>query len=151
MQRRGLHYAGPFFIMHMHHAYAKCICKVQNKKEKYMDMNTYQATALSTASYKDDDQALLCTTAGLQGELGEAMEALKKYIREDDEKAGMPPIEAFKKFQSTTVKELGDLMWYIAVYAWIWDITLEDICTHNVSKLSDRVKRGVLHGSGDER
>ncbi len=116
-----------------------------------MNVDEYQAAALSTADYKDDDQALMCAITGMPGELGEAMEALKKYVREDDEKAGMSPINAFRKFQAKTVFELGDLMWYIAVYSHIWDIRLSDILDANVAKLSSRAQRGVLHSSGDHR
>ena len=116
-----------------------------------MTIDEYQKAVLTTALYKDDDQAFLCSVTGMQGELGEIMEALKKYTREDDEKAGMSPIDAYFKFKTATTLELGDLLWYIALYAHLWNISLGDVLDSNISKLSSRAQRGVLHGSGNHR
>ena len=48
-------------------------------------------------------------------------------------------------------KELGDVMWYVAVLADHFSLSLDDIAEHNISKLADRQARGVLSGSGDNR
>lgn len=116
-----------------------------------MTFNEYAIEAKKTVAYKDDDQALDCVIAGLAGELGETLELWKKYRREDYKSEGISDIDAFRKFQKDTEKELGDLLWYITIYAHLWNIDMEDVAMTNVKKLRDRLDRGVLHASGNER
>ena len=47
--------------------------------------------------------------------------------------------------------ELGDVLWYIAVFAHHLGVPLEDVAQHNVDKLQSRKQRGKLQGSGDNR
>ena len=114
-----------------------------------MNFTDYQEHATSTADFDDDDQALDCVLAGLTGELGEMMEAWKKYRRGDDVKAGMSEIGAFRKFKAKTILEAGDVLWYLSMYLYLWDIDLERVALMNLNKLSERQANGVLHGSGD--
>ena len=48
-------------------------------------------------------------------------------------------------------KELGDVLWYLAVLAKDLGLSLDDIARHNIEKLHDRKGRGVVHGKGDTR
>ena len=48
-------------------------------------------------------------------------------------------------------KELGDVLWYLAMVAVEFNIALSSVAEHNLSKLKDRSDRGVLQGSGDNR
>ena len=48
-------------------------------------------------------------------------------------------------------KELGDVLWYLAVFADNLGLKLDDIARHNLQKLADRYKRGTLKGAGDNR
>ena len=48
-------------------------------------------------------------------------------------------------------KELGDVLWYVAVLADYLDLSLDDIATANLAKLASRQERGVLGGNGDNR
>ena len=48
-------------------------------------------------------------------------------------------------------KELGDVLWYVAVLADYLDLSLDDIATANLAKLACRQGRGVLGGTGDDR
>ena len=49
------------------------------------------------------------------------------------------------------IKEIGDVLWYIASIAVDLDSSLEEVAEVNVSKLASRAERGVIHGSGDDR
>ena len=77
---------------------------------------------------------------GLVGEAGERAEKLKKSLRDGAvlDKEGM-------------IKELGDVLFYVAACANFYGSTLEKVANLNMKKLNSRKKRGVLQGSGDNR
>jgi len=79
-------------------------------------------------------------TLGLVGEAGEVAEKLKKSIRDYNklDKEGM-------------LKELGDVLFYVAALANFYGGTLQTIAEQNTEKLNSRQERGVLRGSGDNR
>ena len=116
-----------------------------------MDFSEYQQKALATAAYDDDDQAFNCIFAGMMGELGELAEKWKKYKRNDDVKAGMSEIDAYRKFIAGTISEAGDLLWYLAMYLYLFDIDMDKVALTNLNKLRQRAESGVLHASGDDR
>lgn len=76
---------------------------------------------------------------GLCGESGEVAEHLKKRIRD-----GHLDLAAVKK-------ELGDVLWYVAVLANELGLTLGDVANTNVLKLAKRQMENKLKGSGSER
>lgn len=78
---------------------------------------------------------------GIDGEAGELAEKYKKSLRNSDEYYNV----------DDTVKELGDILWYIALLADELGVTLEEIADKNLAKLEDRKEREVLAGSGDNR
>ena len=47
--------------------------------------------------------------------------------------------------------ELGDVMWYVANLSEVIGYRLSDIAQMNIDKIEGRVKRGTLHGAGDNR
>ena len=49
------------------------------------------------------------------------------------------------------MKELGDVMWYLAEACTQLNVTMQDVAEMNIEKLADRQRRGVIGGSGDER
>lgn len=49
------------------------------------------------------------------------------------------------------LKELGDVLWGCAEVATLLDADLSEVMLANIVKLTDRKKRGVIHGSGDNR
>jgi len=49
------------------------------------------------------------------------------------------------------VKELGDVMWYLAGIARYLDVDLSEVAEGNIEKLASRKQRGVISGSGDNR
>lgn len=108
-----------------------------------MQMNQYQQQALRTARPKDAPNELMHLLLGLVGESGEIAEKVKKVIRDDS--------SDFSKLDELFEKELGDVLWHIAVLAAYFDIPLEKIAQQNIDKLASRLERGVIGGSGDNR
>ncbi len=109
-----------------------------------MNMNEYQNFAMRTARDSKKVDELFHLVLGLVGETGEIAEKFKKLVRDHD--------TDLKKLDTIDMKkELGDILWYIAVLAEFLGITLEDIADTNVKKLASRLERGVIGGSGDNR
>jgi NTP pyrophosphatase (non-canonical NTP hydrolase) len=119
----------------------------QEKKQKMKEpvdytFKQYQEDAQKTAIY-NEGLRVIYPTMGL-GEVGEVQGKIKKVFRDKE-----------GKFDETTKKEigkeLGDVLWYLAVLARDLDLDLETIAKENVAKLKSRQERGVLGGSGDNR
>ena len=103
-----------------------------------MDFETYKEWTRTTAVYpKDIEEQYL--VMGLANEVGEFLGKCKKELRGDgvtlEDKIG----------------ELGDVMWYIARLFDHYDLKLRDVLHQNFVKLTDRKKRGVIKGDGDNR
>jgi NTP pyrophosphatase (non-canonical NTP hydrolase) len=110
-----------------------------------MTFEDYQKQALSTVLSTDDNfKDLLHWVLGMNGEAGELAEKMKKIIRDK----GSVISEEDKREMA---KELGDVLWYIAVFAHDLGVPLDTIAQHNLDKLQSRKDRGVLGGSGDNR
>lgn len=109
-----------------------------------MNMNEYQTKALRTAAGKTKHNELFHLLLGLVGEAGEISEKMKKIVRDHDSDESKIDVNDMKK-------ELGDVLWYVAVLADYFDIKLDDIAAHNIEKLRSRQIRGKLQGSGDNR
>lgn len=110
-----------------------------------MNFDEYQKKALKTVlSTNDDFKDTLHWVLGINGEAGEVAEKIKKIIRD---KNGV--ISEEDKVELG--KELGDVLWYLAVFANQLGLSLEDIAVSNINKLADRQKRDVLQGQGDNR
>lgn len=112
-----------------------------------MDINDFQIEAADTAVYPGagtgNITALAYVGLGL-GEAGEVQGKIKKIIRDE---GGIVDDAA----RIAIAKEAGDLLWYVARLASEISMTLEQVATMNLNKLSDRQRRGVLAGSGDDR
>jgi NTP pyrophosphatase (non-canonical NTP hydrolase) len=117
------------------------------KKEQMNNQNDYtfkqyQNEAQRTAIYRESLRVLY-PTMGL-GEVGEVQGKIKKVFRD---KEGQFDEDTKKEIG----KELGDVLWYVAILARDLDLDLEDIAQQNIAKLKSRQERGVLGGSGDNR
>jgi NTP pyrophosphatase (non-canonical NTP hydrolase) len=77
---------------------------------------------------------------GLVGEAGEVADKIKKHYRDET------PLDV-----SAIVKELGDVLWYVATMARLLGVNLKDVAIANLNKLEIRARRGTLGGSGDNR
>ena len=109
-----------------------------------MTFDEYQQAAMRTAIHKDKPNELFHLLLGLVGETGEIAEKFKKLVRDHD-------TDLSKLDTNDIAKELGDVLWYVAVLAEHLGIKLEDIAAGNVAKLASRNARGTLTGSGDNR
>ena len=110
-----------------------------------MTFDEYQKRAITTNLVKDDRfKELMQQVLGLGDEAGEVLALFKKWIRDHDTDPAKLDVETVKK-------ELGDIVWYVAVVAHDLDLSFDDIVRANIEKLADRQKRGVLGGSGDNR
>lgn len=105
----------------------------------------YQQRALTTVlSTGDDFQDLLHFILGVNGEAGEIAEKIKKIIRD---KHG----EVSDEDKTALAKEIGDVLWYLAVLAQQLGASLDEVAQQNLDKLQSRQSRGKLQGSGDNR
>lgn len=97
-----------------------------------MNFNYYQELARRTAAGHDNPafrRAILAL--GLAGETGEAVELVKKAIGHGHDMN-----------RAILAKELGDVLWYIAVLAAEYDLDLNTIGTLNIEKLQRRYPEG---------
>ncbi len=107
-----------------------------------MTLNDYQQKALLTA--KDQGNEFFHRVLGLVGEAGEIAEKVKKLVRDHNS-------DLAKLDKDDIAKELGDTLWYIAALADYLGYSLEEIGQRNIDKMSDRQKRGLINGTGDNR
>lgn len=110
-----------------------------------MTFDDYQKQAITTNLSKEDRlQELMQQVLGLGDEAGEVQAIFKKWIRDND-------ADPAKLDTKNVAKELGDILWYIAVVAHDLKIPLSEVAELNVEKLRSRQQRGKLGGSGDDR
>lgn len=114
-----------------------------------MNLNDYQDAARKTAIGQNLDHFVL----GLVEEAGEAAGVLKRFHRGDELYVSHSP---HRHHLSPTAKdkliaEVGDVLWYAAMIADLLEVRLADVATMNIAKLSDRAKRNVIKGEGDNR
>ncbi len=107
-----------------------------------MTFDDYQKQALATLLPSADNIPYIAL--GLTNEAGEVAGKIKKWIRDSDG-------DISKIDKSAIADELGDTLWYLALMAQKLDIKLEDVARGNIDKLSSRLDRGKLTGSGDNR
>ena len=105
-----------------------------------MELNEYQAEALSTAIYPNDNKVEYLALA-LCGEAGEVADKVKKIIRDFSD----------KDTRDRIAYELGDVLWYTANLARAIGYSLSEVATLNLAKIAARKLQGTIHGTGDNR
>lgn len=109
-----------------------------------LSFQQYETRAGETARYPGRGRgSLVYPVLGLNGEAGEVAEKLKKIIRDRDGEVGDE--------RASLIKELGDVLWYVAACCHELDVSMAEVAQANLDKLASRRTRGVLHGSGDDR
>ena len=98
-----------------------------------MTPNEYQRNAMRTASgisTSCPENLLLQGVMGMSGEAGEALDIVKKIMFQGHELN-----EATKEH---LIRELGDVLWYVATTAQALDVPLETVMQVNIDKLRAR-------------
>lgn len=99
-----------------------------------MKLNKYQKLAERTMNANSD---LANMGLGLGGETGEVLEILKKHLYHGH------PLD-----KEALVKEMGDVLWYLAGLATLLDVSMEDVARGNIIKLQGRYPEGFVEKKG---
>ena len=103
----------------------------------------YQSRANATAIYPKE-HSIIYPSLGLTGEAGEVAVKVKKVLRDDNG-------ELSDDKRTELIKEVGDVLWYIAALCRDLEVTMSEVASINIAKLESRKNRGTLQGSGDNR
>ena len=110
-----------------------------------MDMDAYQAFTRTTASYRQPTTGvrdggsgrrnnLEYVHMGITSEVGELCDLRKLEIR-----------DGLTISRQERMKELGDILWYLARLAAEYDILLSEVANANMAKLMERQARGTIN------
>ena len=113
-----------------------------------MEFNSYQEEARKYDLFKPTGDyntiSFVEKVLGLAGEAGETADKVKKVLRDNGG-------EFSDVDKGEVVKELGDVLWYLAAISTYLKVDLEDVARCNLEKLESRKQRNLLHGEGDNR
>ena len=105
-----------------------------------MKLNDYQSAAEKFHKFKSPQYPYYA----LAEETGEFLGKIAKLHRGDF-------MGSMDEFDISIKKELGDVLWNVAAIASVHGWTLESVAEMNLDKLTDRAKRDVISGEGDDR
>lgn len=83
---------------------------------------------------------LICGAMGLNGEAGEVVDLLKKIV-----------FHGHKFNKEDMIKELGDVLWYVALICDSLGISMEEVMTKNIEKLMQRYPDGFTEEASINR
>lgn len=120
-----------------------------------MDFDEYQKLAVKTdldagslgevmRTHNFNTVGFLDKALGVAGEAGEFADKVKKILR--DKKGDFT-----EEDRVAIVKELGDVLWYVALVSLYLDMPLSEVAKGNIEKLASRARRQKLQGEGDDR
>lgn len=116
-------------------------------------IKTFEAYSKLSQAFRDCPKTVQYSVEGLTEEAGEVAGKLKKYWRDkvylfpERYELNNPPEDV----KDGILKELGDVLWYVNDMALLLGYSLEEVANMNIEKLYGRVKRGTIHGQGDDR
>lgn len=111
-----------------------------------MDANEYQDKIVDYSQTfptfgRGNKEALTAYSIGLAEEVGEVAGLIKRHFRGD--------IYNPNRFQERLTEEMGDVIAYLAMIAYYFEIPLESVLEANVRKLTLRETRGTQLGEGE--
>lgn len=92
------------------------------------------------AEYTSAEIMLVWNALGLAGEAGEVADTIKKAVFH---RHGLD--------RDVVIKELGDVLWYVAALATKLGVSLEDVAQRNVAKLRERYPEGYSSAASQAR
>lgn len=125
----------------------------------------YYDAAMKTVAYPLAGKNMMYPAIKLAGEAGEAADKIGKHVRnktgelltEDDYREdqcylfAQCSVSLSLEEKRQLIRELGDVLWYIAALAYELNVPLEKIAEMNIEKLTLRHRKGTLLGEGDNR
>lgn len=97
-----------------------------------MEANKYQKLAMRTVNKELSKKDMLVNgVMGLNGESGEVIDLVKKHL-----------FHGHELDNDKLVKELGDVMWYIAEVCTALDVDMNEVMEKNIEKLTKRYQNG---------
>ena len=116
-----------------------------------MELSEYQKAAKTTAQYPEANR-IAYPLSMIGGEAGELIGRYAKILRGDHGDADPTHIiESDPELKAYFIKELGDILWGVALLAEELGVELNDVARINLEKLRSRAERGVIKGDGDNR
>lgn len=113
---------------------------LQAIKNKVSDLPVYPDCAITPNQYQNmcmrtcsgvgratKDNLILQGVMGMSGESGEALDLVKKYL-----------FQGHELDRDHLARELGDVLWYVSTCAVGLGMTLEEVMSMNITKLSAR-------------
>ena len=121
-----------------------------------MTLNEYEKRAMLTCAESSHNDTY--AHFGLMSEVGELADKVAKAKRNGIISIAndciLPEYKddpRFEEFCEGFIKELGDILWFVALLSRMSGRSLEEVAQLNLDKLADRAKRGVIIGEGDNR
>lgn len=111
-----------------------------------MDAYLYQALAARTLidtpdhEYTSDEIMLVWNALGLAGEAGEVADTIKKAVFHRH------PLD-----RDALIKELGDVLWYVAALCTKLDVNMANVMHQNIEKLKARYPEGYSSAASQAR
>lgn len=100
--------------------------------KEFSDLDKYQRLARVTANEDSPEKdRILNWTLGIAGEAGEVSDIIKKAMYHGHELD-----------EEEIIKEIGDILWYLANLSFELDTWLGDVATKNIDKLQARYPEG---------
>lgn len=131
-----------YFVFYRGTSYLEEILKDIEIANKVYTMIDYHVWAIESMIIRNRKEVYL--PLGLCGEAGEVSDKIKKVYRDKDG-------DFSEKDKEEIVKELGDVLWYVAALSDLFGYTLNDVARKNIEKIEKRKKNGTMSGSGDNR
>lgn len=121
----------------------------------HMSFDNYQEWTNTTAMFGDSiDEAvgvqdndvvkMLYLSNTINEEAGELAGKVKRMVRDDKGELSIPNTFGM-------IKELGDILYYMAQFTQVLGVQMSDVIEYNIIKLEDRTRRDAIQGAGDER